>query len=406
MWFSLRTLFIAVAVLGVVLACIANLVHVYHEVRRVALEISDVGGEVNSAPFGMDLESAEPTSFAKFVHRRCPKWTFRVTSVMFGGTNVDDERLSRLELDRFGQLQRLSLGLDGVLGAGGWKWGGPAPPLTDKGVAGLPPLPRLRYMILYDLPVSDAGLKGIAQKYPRLECLNLWGTRVTDRSMVEVGQLLQLKELILHKTPVTDSGLVHLTGLTNLRGLDLSESCVAGPGLEHLTRLSRLEVLILRDTGVNDDSVRHFGRFQRLRTLNLVETEIGDEGVRQFVNLTKLENLVLDSTKVTDIGIEYLSQLPRLSHLSLRDTKVTDIGIEYLIQLPQLSSVSLDGAVATDDGLGLLAKKPSMKRMSLIDCCVTRIGIDDYLRRAPDRIVYTRNEVLTSAGVYRHPVGH
>lgn len=362
--FTLRSLLITVAVLGLVFACIANLLHVRRAEQRVAVEITNAGGYIGYALFGI-VPQDDPEGWEKG-----PEWLNRVVFVRLAGSDIDDEQLSRLELQRFKHLRGLSIGYDAVFGADGPKWEDLPAPITDRGLAGLPPFPKLRDLNLWGLPVGDTGLSGLAQKYPRLEHINLWGTRVTDLTMLEVGQLPELIQVDLEKTFVTDSGLIHLAGLNHLLALRLSETRVVGPGLEHLSGLPELRILDLRDTGVGDDHMHHLSRLQRLRSLILWGTDIGDEGVRQLTSLNELK------------------------FLDLNDTAVTDVVVKYLIQLPGLDQVNLTGTIVTDAGLAELAKMPNMRHVSLDGTSVTVIGVEDFLRSEPDRTVLYNNQIL------------
>ena len=78
---------------------------------------------------------------------------------------------------------------------------------------------------------------------------------VTDEALAHVGKLTGLTELILWDAPITDAGLKHLLGLKELTSLDLAFATkVTTAGLEHVAKLSKLEKLNLAGTKVENVS--------------------------------------------------------------------------------------------------------------------------------------------------------
>jgi hypothetical protein len=73
-------------------------------------------------------------------------------------------------------------------------------------------------------------------------------TRVTDKSLKTIGQLVSLAELTLDYTDISDAGLESLTGLTNLARLSLDSTNVSDAAAKSLTAFKRLEKLNLYHT--------------------------------------------------------------------------------------------------------------------------------------------------------------
>jgi hypothetical protein len=362
--FSLRTLFILVVLLSVILGCLGNLLHCYHAERRVALEIDNAGGHVETALFGL-FDREDPARWD-----RGPRWMQRVTFAQLSGTDFNDERLTRLELHRFKHLRGLSIGYFAVFGLDGPKWEAFPPPITEKGLASLPPFPKLIGLELQDLPVGDRGFEGFARKYPCLERIAFSGTKITDTTMLEVRQLFRLERLSLRGTLVTDEGLPALANLTELGQLDLSETGVTGPGLKNLHGLSRLTVLVLNNTPLEHDAAQY------------------------LVGISSLEHLHLQGTAISDDGIRSLASLKELKSIHLQDTAVTDAAIKHLARLPRLEGMTLIGTEVTDAGLAELTESPALKRLYLERTGVTMIGVERFLRRKPGRYVAFQSEYL------------
>lgn len=78
---------------------------------------------------------------------------------------------------------------------------------------------------------------------------------VTDEALVHVGKLTGLKELILWDAPITDAGIKHLAPLKELTSLDLAFATKIGtPALADIVQLPKLEKLNLAGTKVDDVS--------------------------------------------------------------------------------------------------------------------------------------------------------
>lgn len=78
---------------------------------------------------------------------------------------------------------------------------------------------------------------------------------VTDESLAHVGKLTGLKVLVLWDAPVTDAGLKHLTGLRELTDLDLAFATkLTNAALPHVAALPKLERLNIAGTKVDDVS--------------------------------------------------------------------------------------------------------------------------------------------------------
>lgn len=155
---------------------------------------------------------------------------------------------------------------------------------------------------IYALSLTDATIKdlgNILRAVPSLEFLDCKDTDLTDADMAYIGQLSELKNLVLSGTSITDAGLVHLKGLTHLAYLELDGTQLTDAGLNSLSTLPRLAFLHLRNTKVTDAGLAH------------------------LENVKTLAFLSLDGTAVTDTGLVNLQNLPVLLHVGLGDTHIT-----------------------------------------------------------------------------------
>lgn len=78
---------------------------------------------------------------------------------------------------------------------------------------------------------------------------------VTDEALAHVGKLTGLKALVLWDAPITDAGLKHLTGLRELTDLDLAFATkLTNAALPHVAALPKLQRLNIAGTKVTDVS--------------------------------------------------------------------------------------------------------------------------------------------------------
>ena len=128
--------------------------------------------------------------------------------------------------------------------------------ITDKGLARLPILPRLRVIDLTGCKIGDSSLEFVAGQ-PALERLVLHGTSITDAGLAHLAGHQKLKYLDLMSTQISDAGLVHLKEIPTLEVLKLPGRRITDLGVEHLAALTRLKQLDLGSAGITSDGLVH-----------------------------------------------------------------------------------------------------------------------------------------------------
>ena len=107
-------------------------------------------------------------------------------------------------------------------------------PLTDTALDELTTFPDLTSLHIVDCPeVTDAGLKRV-ESLQKLRRLDLRGSSITDDGLSRLADLKELRELCLKRTAVSDDGLVHLKQLKNLEWLALGDTSVTTEGAKGL----------------------------------------------------------------------------------------------------------------------------------------------------------------------------
>jgi hypothetical protein len=110
-------------------------------------------------------------------------------------------------------------------------------------------LPHVRWLSLYGTPVANDGMKYVGS-LGKLEVLYIAATLIGDGGLQHIQGLTELRELQCRSRFITDSGLASLSGLTNLQYLWLGDTSVSDAGLKHLESLRNLTMLYLRGTAV------------------------------------------------------------------------------------------------------------------------------------------------------------
>jgi internalin A len=239
-------------------------------------------------------------------------------------------------------------------------------PLTDDDLAPLASLDRLEEFHISGAPITDAGLKHLAN-LKELRILSLWETPgITDAGLAYLSALTKLQHLNLYRCEITDAGLVHLRTMDNLETLDIAKTGVTGPGLSHLGRMSKLKKLF---TPTNSAGLTHIGRLHGLQELCAYQPRkpIPGDGLAHLANLKSLRVLQLGDNLCSDTGLATLSGLSGLTQLGIGGERVTDAGMNHLAKLRGLQELTVDKSRVTGAGLAVLLDLPSLRSLDLQD---------------------------------------
>ena len=242
------------------------------------------------------------------------------------------------------------------------------PSVNDQLLCHLGMLPNLRTVDLRNSPITGEGLKCIA-KQETLERVYLQGTQITDRDLMCLKSLRQLKHvslptqisdeglrlvariprlegIYLASTRISNSGLSDIDHCHQLKLLNLSGTEIGDEGIEYLRCQDTLEMLDLSATNVTDACAAIVGSLYRLRVLDLSETSMTAEALKNLDHLVSLNTLNLSDTHI-DGGWESLKQLRKLEHLDLSGLEISSQDLEFLTDLKSLESVLIPDAEVT-----------------------------------------------------------
>jgi hypothetical protein len=191
--------------------------------------------------------------------------------------------------------------------------------------------------------------------------IQLFQMGATDADMRHFAVLPEWHYITLRECPVSDAGLKHLANQKGLRFLDIAETEVTTlhPIREcvHLQQLwcDRLEQM-------TDRKAAALANFRELWFLDLAWTDTGDATAERLAALTALRKLNLLGTKITDAGLRAIGALPNLEMLSLYRTAVTDEGLGHLHGLSNLRLLAVGETPVTKKGRAAIRRAcPDLK---------------------------------------------
>lgn len=287
--FSSRTLLVATAFCGIVLAFLGVWVKRAERQRRVSREILKRGGAIQMDELPKNFKSLPP-------------WLTKYGD----GHYFRDVSFLEFKPEHDGEILRLA--------------------------AELPCLTKLRFC---DHRTTLQSAKQIG-KLTGLRELYAEFSEITDEMVSTWAALQKLERLQLHNNLIGDEGCRHIARFKQLRVLNLSNNPVTDAGAKENATLSYLEALGLDGTYIGDPTLVDIAKRTGLTGVDLSETRVTDRGLAQLANLTKLARLTLNRTQVTDAGLMHLQGLTELKDLQLDQTRVTTAGVQSLTALIKL----------------------------------------------------------------------
>lgn len=193
---------------------------------------------------------------------------------------------------------------------------------------------------------------------------------ISDRALVAIGKLKNLRELSLVKTRITDEGLKALSSLESLETLDLSRTNVRSP--LQLVPTTNLRELRLEFVPVSNEKLKPLANAHKLRKLSLLGCPIGDSTVERLRNHQQMTDLNLWGTQTTDDSVEPLLTLPSLERLNVANTLIS---VGSMARLAKLSA-KLD----LRQLLSAHASEPYMARLQTRNGQLTSLNLSpDYM---------------------------
>lgn len=243
-------------------------------------------------------------------------------------------------------------------------------------------LSQLDHITALDLSGSkeftDSGVRYLA-RMPRLQTLDLSGTKITDQGLTVFRQLKDLTTVNLSWTPMTDAGIANLSDCAHLERVELWGTQTGDGAIRVLTGKSKLSHF-RSGTAVTDAGLPLLHEFPVFKSWQGGDVRMGlldfdaepnylmlrgsftDKGIADLVGLDGLFALNLDDSAlaVTASGLAPLAHLPNLGWLAF---DATDEAMPYIAALPKLRFLMCQDTTATDDGFVALSRSQSIEKI-------------------------------------------
>lgn len=341
-------------------------------------------------PLVVDRPALREVSFSSTTHTNAAIRAMRgatVERVSLARADVDDAALGALaRLPRLTWLRLCSVRV------------------TDAGVARLAGVASLESLdVCGDLVLDGSGvarlthLRGLsvrgvswsAEAYgraataPALERLDV-DDRAFGRAHLAALAPAHLRRLAISRSALGDDDLAALDSLASratLKDLTLCDDAIAAcaitdAGLARVAKLPALEGLVVMNAnGVTDAGVASIAALPAVRRLNLRFAPVTDAGARTLATMRRLESLDLWHTQITDAGLEAIADLPELRELSVGYTRATNAGARSVARLTKLE-VLYGSLVFGDDGVRALAPLHALRELYLVSSDITARGFE------------------------------
>ena len=158
----------------------------------------------------------------------------------------------------------------------------------------------------------------------------------------ELGNLSDLRSLVLHWNMLTGRIPPELGGLTNLKLLDLRWNRLTGPIPPELGNLSKLQSLYINDNRLTGPIPSELGMLSELNQLSIGFNPISGPIPPELGNLTDLEFLQLGSSQLSGSIPHELGSLTELKSLDLSWSQLTGPILPALGSLPEIEELRLN----------------------------------------------------------------
>ena len=210
-------------------------------------------------------------------------------------------------------------------------------------------LTNLRALLLSNNQLSGP-IPGALGGLSNLEALDLWGNELTGAIPAELGRLARLRSLSLGENELTGPIPVWLENLSNLLSLSLGGNTLTGPIPVELGKLSNLRTLSLAGNSLNGPIPTELGNLSNLKELYLSQNQLSGEVPTWIDDLANLYVLSLEGNALTGAIPTELGSLPNLKELDLSRNQLTGPIPAELSSLSNLATLylsenQLDGCI-------------------------------------------------------------
>lgn len=240
--------------------------------------------------------------------------------------------------------------------------------VSDIGIAGLPPMPKLKRLDMSSKNLTGACLHSL-RRFPQIETLELPGLRgVKTEDFAAIGQLRQLEFLNLQAVALGDDAVAILLSLPELSVLILERSDDGSRGPQF-----------------SPEGISRLRACRTLKCLRLTGCAVDDSALTAISSsLSELDDLFVAKTKITDSSMKAIRNLRHLTWLDIAETKVSDAGIATIGPHPSIKTISLEGTRVGNASLAVLATMPELKEVWSSSDQFSGTALSEFEKRRPD----------------------
>jgi hypothetical protein len=201
--------------------------------------------------------------------------------------------------------------------------------LADVSVESLEPLKNLEQLEglqLEYLNISDTEAGAIAT-LSKLKYLGLYNSPISVSGAKQFNQLQNL-EVIYFQSNVSglgDEGIKFIKELPKLKSVYLLNQDISEIGAQYISQNSHLTDVELAMNHIGDEGAIALSKNPGIKVLDLRSNNIGDVGAIALANSSSIETLFLDVNKISDLGGIAFSNRPNLKYLHLGWNRLTDV---------------------------------------------------------------------------------
>lgn len=190
--------------------------------------------------------------------------------------------------------------------------------LSDLDLDALSMMRDLRVLQVEQGTAVEGSFLGSLPSPPRIEVLNLPGSRFADENARYVAWMAGMRHLNLGHTPLSDRGMEPLSSLGALRHLDVTRTGITCRSLPVISRMRHLEYLSIAYTAVEGGCLCDLRALTALHMLRIEGIHASAEEIRFLTDLPKVSR-VFCSVLLEDLGtaLDVFASMPQLSQLLL-----------------------------------------------------------------------------------------
>ncbi|HEY9679301.1 MAG TPA: protein kinase [Drouetiella sp.] len=261
--------------------------------------------------------------------------------------------------------------------------------ITDRGMMEIGRMRNLRYLNLDSCAITAKGFSYIAN-CPVAD-LSANAIHLTDEGLKYISEIKTLTDLALQDNPeLTDVGVASLINLKNLNTISFRRAIITTPMLEKLTEIVSLRRLYLFDTHTTDEQIKLLVKHPNWTELILEsQTELTSGCFRYLATLKHLNKLELKYTKnLRDQDFKYLAPLKGIIEFGIQSTNAGDGAVPFINNI-EPTMLCIQGSKITDKGLLQLAQNQRLKRVEVVGDKtptpgITFDGVKKFIKLRPD----------------------